>query len=144
MIKRVLVGVDFSESSRLALERGAQWAQHCGVPLLAMHVLQPPAPMLPEAQVALPDPAWLRSMEDHARDSLQALVAGYSQAAVLVKWGSPAEELVGEAGPDSLLVVAQVGHSGLERLLFGSTAARVVTHAPCDVLVVRGEAKRRK
>jgi len=34
-------------------------------------------------------------------------------------------------------VVAQVGHSTLERLLFGSTAARVVRLAPCDVLVVR-------
>jgi universal stress protein A len=39
--------------------------------------------------------------------------------------------------------VAQVGHSGIERLLFGSTAARVVKHAPCDVLVVRGEGKKK-
>ena len=51
----------------------------------------------------------------------------------------PAEELVSEADPRTLLVVAQVGHSTLERLLFGSTAARVVRLAPCDVLVVRTE-----
>ena len=139
MITRVLVGVDFSDASRLALERAGGWAARLGVPLVAMHVLQPPAPMLPEAQIALPDPAWLHTMEDHAREQLETWVKPYAGAAVIVKWGGPAEELVSEANPETLLVVAQVGHSTLERLLFGSTAARVVRLAPCDVLVVRTE-----
>ena len=137
MIRRVLVGVDFSEASRQALARGGAWAGRLGVPLAAMHVLQPPAPMLPEAQIALPDPAWLKSMEEHARDQLRTWLKPYGTAEVLVKWGGPAEELVSEATSDTLLVVAQVGHSALERLLFGSTASRVVRLAPCDVLVVR-------
>lgn len=137
MITKVLVGVDFSEASRLALARGAQWADRLGVPLVAMHVLQPPAPMLPEAQIALPDPAWLQSMEEHAKAQLVTWTSAYPQASVLVKWGPPAEELVAQANGDTLLVVAQVGHSAFERFLFGSTAARVVRHAPCDVLVVR-------
>ena len=144
MIQRVIVGIDFSESSKLALERASSWAARLEVPLVAMHVLQPPAPMLPEAQIALPDPEWLKSMEVHAHEHLAAMVKDIPGAMVSVKWGSPAEELVGEATSDCLLVVAQVGHTGLERLLFGSTAARVVKHAPCDVLVVRGEIKKRK
>jgi nucleotide-binding universal stress UspA family protein len=144
MIQRVLVGVDFSDSSRLALERAAEWAAKLGAPITAIHVLQPPAPMLPEAQIALPDPSWLKAMEDHAREHLEAMIQDIPRATVAVKWGSPAEELVSEATPESLLVVAQVGHSGLERLLFGSTASRVVKHAPCDVLVVRGETRKRK
>ena len=139
MINRVLVGVDFSDASKQALERAGAWAVKLDVPLLAMHVLQPPAPMLPEAQIALPDPAWLHTMEDHAREQLEHWVKSYAGAIVLVKWGGPAEELVSEADPRTLLVVAQVGHSTLERLLFGSTAARVVRLAPCDVLVVRTE-----
>ncbi len=143
MPKRVIVGVDFSQASRLALEKGWSMAKRLDAPLVAMHVLQPPAPMLPEAQIAMPDPTWLEAMEAHAREHLQAMVQPFAGAQVIVKWGSPAEELVGEATPDCLLVVAQVGHSGLERLLFGSTAARVVKHAPCDVLVVRGESKRK-
>ncbi len=139
MITRVLVGVDFSEASRQALDRAGAWSARLGVPLVALHVLQPPAPMLPEAQIALPDPAWLQSMEDHARTQLEAWLKPFPGGEALVKWGGPAEELVGEATPDTLLVVAQVGHSALERLLFGSTAARVVRLAPCDVLVVRTE-----
>ena len=139
MLNRVIVGVDFSQASRGALAKAAAWAAKLEAPLLAVHVLQPPAPMLPEAQIALPDPAWLQSMEDHARDHLQQWVAPYPGAGVEVLWGSPAEELVALADPLALLVVAQVGHSRIERLLFGSTAARVVKHAPCDVLVVREE-----
>lgn len=144
MINRVLVGIDFSEASKLALERAHGWAQKLGAPLVVMHVLQPPAPMLPEAQIALPDPAWLKSMELHALDQLNKYTEGIPGATAIVKWGSPAEELVSEATPDCLLVIAQVGHSGIERLLFGSTAARVVKHAPCDVLVVRGERKKKR
>jgi len=139
MINRVIVGIDFSEASRGALTQAAAWAQKLEKPLVVVHVLQPPAPMLPEAQISLPDPAWLQAMEDHARDHLVQWAAAYPDAAIEVKWGSPAEELVAMADPLALLVVAQVGHTGIERLLFGSTAARVVKHAPCDVLVVRRE-----
>lgn len=139
MINRVLVGVDFSEASKVALKRAIGWADRMEVPLVALHVMQPPAPMLPEAQIALPDPAWLNSLEVHAREQLDVLLAGITGATGVVRWGSPAEELVREADPETLLVVAQVGHSTLERMLFGSTAARVVRHAPCDVLVVRTE-----
>jgi universal stress protein A len=139
MINRVIVGIDFSEASRGALSQAAAWARKLEKPLLVVHVLQPPAPMLPEAQIALPDPAWLQAMEEHARDHLRQWTDSIPDSAIEVKWGSPAEELVSLADAESLLVVAQVGHSGIERLLFGSTAARVVKHAPCDVLVVRGQ-----
>jgi universal stress protein A len=144
MINRVIVGVDFSEASRGALNQAAAWAAKLDKPLVAVHVLQPPAPMLPEAQIALPDPAWLQAMEDHAREHLKQWAGAFPGTGVEVKWGSPAEELVAMADPHSLVVVAQVGHTGIERLLFGSTAARVVKHAPCDVLVVRGEKPARR
>jgi universal stress protein A len=137
MANRVIVGIDFSDASRGAMTKAAFWAQKLDLPLLAVHVLQPPAPMLPEAQIALPDPAWLQAMENHAQEHLGQWVEGIPNATAEVKWGSPAEELVALADKEGLLVVAQVGHSGIERLLFGSTAARVVKHAPCDVLVVR-------
>ena len=142
MIRSVLVGVDFSAASRQALEKGAAWAARLGVPLAALHVLQPPAPLLPEAQIALPDPEWLQSMEQQAREQLAGWVKDIPGAESRVTWGSPAEELVAACGTDTLLIVAQVGHTALARLLFGSTAARVVRHAPCDVLVVRAEEKK--
>ncbi len=142
MIQSVLVGVDFSNASRQALDKGAAWAGRLGARLVALHVLQPPAPMLPEAQIALPDPTWLQEMERHARTQLAAWVKDLPNAEAKVVWGSPAEELVAACDADTLLVVAQVGHTALARLLFGSTAARVTRHAPCDVLVVRADEKK--
>ena len=139
MLKRVLVGLDFSAASRQALARALDWAGRMQVPLVAVHVLQPPAPMLPEAQVALPDPGWLKDLEDHAKSQLESWTEGMPNVSSYVVWGSPAEELVKEANAETLLVVAQRGHSMLEHFLFGSTAAKVVKHAPCDVLVVRAE-----
>ena len=57
--------------------------------------------------------------------------------------GDPREALIEMArreGAD-LIVVGSHGRSGLTKLLMGSVASHVVTHAPCDVLVVRPRAK---
>ncbi len=143
MIQSVLVGVDFSEASRQALNQGRSMAEKLCVPLTAMHVLQLPPPLLPEVQLPLPDPDWTQDMERRAREQLEKWIEGFPNSEALIRWGSPAEELVAAADPETLLVVAQVGHSTWERLLFGSTAARVVRHAPCDVLVVRAEQKKK-
>jgi nucleotide-binding universal stress UspA family protein len=60
-----------------------------------------------------------------------------------VRCGDPAQELVDAAVEDeaNLIVVGSHGRTGLERLLIGSVARKVVTHAPCSVLVVRQVAK---
>jgi nucleotide-binding universal stress UspA family protein len=38
-----------------------------------------------------------------------------------------------------LIIIATHGHTGLAHVLLGSTTERVVRHAPCPVLVVRGK-----
>jgi len=40
-----------------------------------------------------------------------------------------------------LIVVATHGRTGLRHVLIGSTAERIVQHAPCPVLVVKSPAK---
>jgi nucleotide-binding universal stress UspA family protein len=55
--------------------------------------------------------------------------------------GQPAEEIVAEAerGNYQMLVVGEKQHHGLlTRFLLGSTAQRVVEHAPCPVVIVKG------
>nr|WP_320133812.1 universal stress protein [uncultured Holophaga sp.] len=137
MFNRILVGIDFSESSKVALTQAQDLAGRLSLPLTVAHILQPPAPMLPEAQIGLPDKAWMDAIEAHALEQLNLWVKDIPGAAVLVKWGSPADELVRAAGSGCLIVVGRVGHSALQRMLFGSTAVKVIKHSPCNVLVVQ-------
>lgn len=137
MIKRILVGVDFSEASREALQRGARWAERLEVPLEVLHVVHLPVPVMQEAYPAILSGSLRDELVLQATDHLHAWIQDLPKASARVVLGSPAEELVAAVDAESLLVIGQVGHSAIEHLLFGSTAARVVRHAPCDVLVVR-------
>jgi nucleotide-binding universal stress UspA family protein len=51
----------------------------------------------------------------------------------------PYEEIIKYAEKENIdmIVIGAYGHSGLERLIFGSTAERVVRRATCAVLTVR-------
>lgn len=137
MIKQVVVGIDFSDAARQALDRGASWAALLKVPLRAIHVVHLAQPMLEEAYPILCNPQWSKELKASAQEKLNAWIKDIPSAKGKVAFGSPAEELLATCDPDSLLVIGQVGHSAIEHLLFGSTAARVVRHAPCDVVVVR-------
>ena len=53
--------------------------------------------------------------------------------------GHPAQALIDQAAGADLLVVGCRGHGGFTGMLLGSVSQHVVAHAPCPVLVVRGE-----
>ena len=57
-----------------------------------------------------------------------------------VREGDPAQEIVLSARDHGagLIVVGTRGQTGLHRLILGSVARKVLLHAPCSVLVVRG------
>ena len=107
-----------------------------------MGVVQPSvAADLGFGQVVLP------GVEDELRekgaDELEQLIrreiGGTVKATSSVRTGSPHQEILREAeeqGVD-LIVVATHGHSGVEHILLGSTADRIVRHAKCPVLTIR-------
>lgn len=74
-----------------------------------------------------------------ARDQL----AGIAEAAGLkddveVRVGRPATAIIAVAGERQADIIVMAAHRpGLQQFLIGSTAARVVRHAPCSVLVLR-------
>lgn len=64
------------------------------------------------------------------------------ESQMLVRVGHPAEEIIREAeqGRYDLVVVGERQHTDLvSRFLLGSTAERVVEHAPCPVLIAKGK-----
>ena len=57
-----------------------------------------------------------------------------------IRIGHPAQALIAylEEGAFDLLVIGQSGHSEIWGRFLGSTVEKVIRHAPCSVLIVRG------
>jgi Universal stress protein UspA and related nucleotide-binding proteins len=139
--QRILVPVDFSDSSARALHHAAERAAESGGSLIIVHVV--PA-----------DYGWSgigrdesrdldRSLQRQAADRLRAFAdehVGHNVAADLeVRIGQPAEEIVAaarESKCDSIMLSTR-GLTGLDRYLIGSVADRVARLAPCPVVLVR-------
>jgi len=134
--KRIFCPVDFSEHSRLALEQAAYLATSVGCELTLMHVYEwEMVEPLPTDRVA--------AIEAGITEQLQALAREVglpnSKVDIEVLRGVPATEILrcAKDGGFDAVVMGTHGRSGLTHLLLGSTAERVVRHAPCPVLIVR-------
>lgn len=140
-VKVIVVPVDFSPESKKALNYAAKLAAGFGAVLRVIHVVET-APFLND----LPNVVLTRSENEMAKEALvklQAIAQDEIDELIPVqsevRIGKPYREIVGAAkvlGAD-LIVIATHGYTGLKHALLGSTAERVVQHAPCPVLVVR-------
>lgn len=140
-LKRVLVPLDFSAPSRQALAYASRLAGQFQAALLLVHVMELPYldPSVTEIDT--------RAIEDATRQTAQeqlAKVQALSRAAGLpvtseLLTGSPWNEVADYARREAadLIVAGTHGYTGLKHALLGSTAERIVRHAPCPVLVVR-------
>ena len=138
-IRTAICPVDFSDHSRRALKYAAALQAHFGGRLVIIHVVDP---LLAAAQHAYEtDPL---GAEVHAE--LRAFVASSgidaapdSQGAELVVTTGDAAaeilELAAARGADAIVMGTQ-GLSGLRRMFFGSTTARVLKHADVPVIAV--------
>ncbi len=61
------------------------------------------------------------------------------ESETIIKTGKPFVEIIETAKEidADLIIMATHGHTGVEHLLFGSTAEKVVRKAPCPVLTLR-------
>ena len=142
-VERILVPIDFSEHSKDALRYAVDLGSHFNAELILTFVIESvgyPAD-LGYAQVAIP--AIERELGDRGREELQRLADTYVGDRLRVKIhvpaGRPFVEIIKAAREFdvNLLIIATHGHTGMEHILFGSTAEKVVRKAPCPVLVVR-------
>ena len=141
--KRILCPLDFSDPSHEALKKATELASHFGSELLILHVI--PAVPLPA------DPNYIFSAVDDYEDALHQdaeqrlaeVIAKQIPKGIncrpLVRHGDPASEIVLAAEEEKvdLLVISTHGHTGLNHLVFGSVAEKVVRHAHCPVLTIR-------
>jgi len=140
-LKSILVPLDFSDTSGKALDYAIAYSRQFGAKLTLLYVIEP---------VATPDFATFPLMMDNdqasrsARTRMQALceqrhVRAAELNNLVVRQGRAFHEICEAARTlkSDLIVIGTHGYTGLKHAVLGSTAERVVRHAPCPVLVVR-------
>jgi nucleotide-binding universal stress UspA family protein len=145
-IRSILVPIDFSPPSAQALKYASVLATQFGAKITLLTVVQP---------VAMPDFAYFPLMMENDKVNAQAkreleripVSQGLDSnliEKVVVRNGVPFHEITGAAQTlkVDLIVISTHGYTGLKHVLLGSTAERVVRHAHCPVLVVRGKPDR--
>ena len=141
----IIVGTDFSERAARAVAAANRLAEKVHARLTVLHVHDPTH----DVSTRLPGRS-LTEFEDHAANrvlpELERWTAGVisnRRAEVVAVCGSnPALTLCAQAeerGAD-LCVIATHPRSGLQGRLIGSTAEKVLRHAPCDVLTIHPNA----
>lgn len=140
---QIVVGVDGSPSSHLALEWAIAEAARCSADLEVAVAWEPPEVGL-EAYEYVPSEPTIEARaseraqqiaEVAAEQARRQLPADHVHVAVLE--GGAAEWLVTRSKDADMLVVGSRGRGGFAGLLLGSVSQQCVIHASCPVVVVR-------
>jgi nucleotide-binding universal stress UspA family protein len=133
----VLVAVDGSESSNVALKRAFELQKSYGSKVQVIWVAD-----IPDQIYGL-DPSAAQGMIDIARRNLEGVAKQVDsiggKAEMLLREGEPAKVIteIAEKTHVGLVIVGSHGRTRLRRVLMGSVTERVIGHAPCPILVTR-------
>jgi nucleotide-binding universal stress UspA family protein len=135
-IKTVMVGLDFSNYSKIAVRQAQLLAKTLRAPIVYVHIFEDPF---------LWD--WQRRMFDeeltkHYREEVFSVYALSKNANVVVKRGTPFKKLIQIADEyeDPLIVVGHKGNNNaVTQFFLGSTAERLSLKSPYPVWIHRGE-----
>jgi nucleotide-binding universal stress UspA family protein len=139
---KILVPVDFSQSSHAALETAADLAQHVGAEVHLLHVV----PVLPPTTLPdfFPESKFLEEARKEAERHFEVCKTDLSARGIKVSFsiengddvaGNIAE--VVERENADMVVISTHGLTGWHPLVFGSIAEKVMKLVHCPVLLLR-------
>ncbi len=146
-VKKVVTPVDFSDNSRLIAESSAYVAGKFGASMYLVFVVQNfedysgffvPQMSLPTLEGELIDSAEAKMATFRGEMVEFCEKAGVKELHYKVFMGDVAEKIV-EYGAEvkaDLIVMGTHGYKGLEKIMFGSVADKVVRSASCPVLTI--------
>jgi nucleotide-binding universal stress UspA family protein len=137
----ILVGVDFSEESAVALRYAFDAAAIRGASVRAVHAWQAPSTLFSGARPVTVHQA-AAAAQERLTDVVAPWRAEYPDVRVIEQApaGQAVHELAERSARAALLVVASRGLGGLHGLHLGSVSHGVIHHADCPVAVVRSRA----
>ena len=136
-VEKILLSIDGSEYSEGAIREAIKLAKKCSSKLAVLSVID----TNPEFDALAPQ--LMEKKEKEARQNIDAVQARARQEGIdcdtIVHEGEePYKYIVDEAikSKSTMIIMGRRGRTGLKRLMMGSVTARVIGHAPCNVLVV--------
>lgn len=145
--RRILVGTDFSDYSKEALDYAVLLAKHFGSELYLVHAFEDPIYIPGVTSLAGPGTIeWVHSFREGERKRLEAQAGEIRPSGVqvhpILKEGAAFREIpkAAEELQADLIVLGTHGRTGLDHLMMGSVAERVAHRAACHVLLVKPKA----
>ena len=141
----VLVAIDFSDSSDSAFQMALSMAKVFSARLLVVHVINEPVDLrgfyVPHISFARLEEEIQEGAEKMMESFCRTHLVDFKDFEEIIVSGLPYEEIIAQAEERSadLIVIGTHGRSGLDHVLFGSTAEKVVRKSTIPVLTVRLE-----
>ncbi|MBK8947001.1 MAG: universal stress protein [Ignavibacteriae bacterium] len=142
-ITKILVPVDFSNYSKNALRYAVNFSKKFNSKIYLVYVVEPVIYPSDFSMGQVTFPVTDTELNERAKEELETLakeeIGSEIQVETIIRTGKPFVE-INETAREldiDLIIIATHGHTGMEHLLFGSTAEKVVRKAPCPVLTLR-------
>lgn len=141
--EKILIAIDFSESSDYAFDYALALARQFQAELTVMHVINEPVDLrgfyVPHISFEQLEKEIEEGAEKMMEKFCQDKMADFGSYTTAIVTGIPYEEIIRKAEETgtSLVVLGTHGRTGIDHLIFGSTAERVVRSAACPVLTIR-------
>lgn len=144
--ERILIPFDFSDTAKLALDHATTLVSQLKVDVILLHIVETPSIASSFKNVFKSEE---KKFHEHAEEELKKVAAEFSRKVgakvqALTEAGriSKAVCRVAEENNVGLILMGTHGASGVQEILIGSNALRVVKEAPCPVLSVQSHASR--
>jgi nucleotide-binding universal stress UspA family protein len=140
-LKEILFPTDLSEAASHAFAYALSFARRFNARLFALHVIEDRgAEVYRAGGLERGDENFQAGVEELVRRHVSALPGSEAVASIHVAEGRAETEIVkfAEAQGIDLIAMGTRGHSIIQDEILGTTADRVIRHAPCPVLAVRG------
>jgi nucleotide-binding universal stress UspA family protein len=141
--KTILFATDFSESSDYAFQYAYSLAKKFNARLLMVHVINEPVDLRGFYVPHISFEKLEEEIEEGAQKMMEKFcrthIRDYDNYESIIVPGIPYDEIIKKATDNSadLIILGTHGRTGLDHVLFGSTAEKVVRKSPVPVMTIR-------